>query len=216
MTITVDWINKLVLSTGSITDILAFKNTIRDLEDDDVGILYQAIITYKRIDLGAGSYFHAVDFINGYQLKFPNAGNYIITGNINAAIVGVAGVFVDRTKSAAFASLEGTGGGGASAATIAAAVRTELAVELARIMSGGSGSGGGVSAIEVADAVRTNLTVELANLDVKVSSRIAHIDVLPTKVRSVDNVIVTDVGKPLVGYGIIPTRIVPPGTNPFG
>jgi hypothetical protein len=53
-----------------------------------------------------------LDYINGYTLIFPNAGNYTITGNLNAAIVPVGGVFVDRTKAAAFATVSGSGGGG--------------------------------------------------------------------------------------------------------
>jgi hypothetical protein len=134
MAITIDWQNKLVLSTASITDIVAFKDTIRDFEDDETGMLYDPIISYKRLDLGGGAYFHGVDFINGYQLKFPTAGNYTVIGNIGATIVPVAGVFVDRTKSAAFATVAGTGGStGPTAAEIAAQVRTELAAELAQL-----------------------------------------------------------------------------------
>lgn len=134
MTISIDWVNKRVVSTASIADIVAFKDTLRDFEDDDIGVLYPPIITYKRLDLGGGAFFHAVDFINGWQLQFPNAGNYTVIGNINATIVPVAGVFVDRTKSAAFATVAGSGGGGASAADIAAQVRAELSAELLRIM----------------------------------------------------------------------------------
>jgi hypothetical protein len=123
MTISIDWQNKLVLSTASITDIVAFKDTIRDYEDDDAGVLHDPIITYKRLDLGGGAYFHGVDFINGYQLKFPNAGSYTVVGNIGATIVPVSGVFVDRTKSAAFATVAGEGGAaGPTAAEIAAAI----------------------------------------------------------------------------------------------
>ena len=123
MTISVDWAAKLVLSTASITDIVAFKDAIRALEDDDVGMLYDPIITYKRLDLGGGAFMHGVDVVNGYQLKFPNAGNYTIVGNIGATIVPVAGVFVDRTKAAAFATVAGTGGStGPTAAEIAAAI----------------------------------------------------------------------------------------------
>lgn len=112
MTISVDWENKLVLSTASIPDIVAFKDTIRDLEDSETGMLYPPIITYKRIDLGDGAYFHAIDAINGYQLKLPNAGNYTVIGNINMPIVPVAGVFVVQTKAAAFATVAGGSGGG--------------------------------------------------------------------------------------------------------
>lgn len=130
MTLSVDWVNRLVLSTGSIPDIVAFKEALRGFEDSDAGLLYPPIIQYKRLDLGSGAYFHAVDFINSYQLKFPSAGSYYIIGNIGVTVVPVAGVFVDRTKAAAFASLAGTGGsGGATAAEI----RTELAPELEMI-----------------------------------------------------------------------------------
>ena len=112
MAISVDWINKIVNSTSDILDLPAFKDTIRDLEDDALGMLYAPIITYKRIDLGGGAYFHAVDFINGYRLKFPNAGNYTIEGNLNADIVPVAGVFIERKTSAAFATSSTSVGSG--------------------------------------------------------------------------------------------------------
>ena len=117
MTISVDWENKLVLSTASIPDIVAFKDTIRDLEDDATGMLYDPIIAYKRVDLGGGAFFHDVPFINGYQLMFPNAGSYTVSGNIGATIVPVAGVFVVQTKAAAFATVTGSGGGGGTAPT---------------------------------------------------------------------------------------------------
>lgn len=121
MTITIDWANKLVLSDASITDIVVFKETIREFEDDAEGLLHDPIIAYKRVDLGGGAYFHDVPFINGYQLKFPTPGNYTVVGNIGATIVPVAGVFVDRTKAAAFATTS-SGGSGPSAADIAAAI----------------------------------------------------------------------------------------------
>lgn len=111
MAITIDWINKIVESTASINDLPAFKDTIRDFEDDPVGMLYPPIISYKRLDLGGGAYFHAVDLINGYQLKFPNPGNYQIIGNLGGVIVPIAGVYVERKTSAAFAT-SGSGGGG--------------------------------------------------------------------------------------------------------
>lgn len=112
MAITIDWDNKLVVSTGSIDDIVSFKDTIRDYEDDPTGMLYPAIITYKRVDIGGGAFFHAVDFINGYRIKFPVDGSYTITGNINAPIVHDAGVYVERKTSAAFSTVAGEGGSG--------------------------------------------------------------------------------------------------------
>jgi hypothetical protein len=74
------------------------------------------------VDLGGGAYFHAVDAINGYQLKFPNPGNYEIEGNINMPIVAVAGVYVERKTSAAFATVAGgSSGGGATSGELDAA-----------------------------------------------------------------------------------------------
>lgn len=139
MTITIDWANKLVLSDASITDIVVFKETIREFEDDAEGLLHDPIIAYKKVDLGGGAFFHDVPFVNGYQLKFPTPGNYTVVGNIGAAIVPVAGVFVDRTKAAAFATTS-SGGSGPSAGDIAAAVlaalnATTIPVDVARINS---------------------------------------------------------------------------------
>ena len=112
MAITPDFANKLILSDASITDIVAFHASLRDIEASDEGVLYPAVHSYKRLDLGGGAYFHACDFLNGWQLKFPAPGNYSIIGNIGAQIVPVAGVFIDRTKAAAFATVAGSGGGG--------------------------------------------------------------------------------------------------------
>ena len=56
-----------------------------------------------------------------YSLKFPNAGNYVIKGNLNGTIVPVAGVYVERQTSLAYATTA-VGGSGPTAAEIAAAV----------------------------------------------------------------------------------------------
>lgn len=115
MTISVDWPNKIVESTADILDLPAFKEEIRILEGSLLGVLYDPIITYKKVALGGGAYFHAVDFINGYTLKFPTPGNYAITGNLNCSIVPVAGVFLVMTKASAYATVAGGAGGAAPA-----------------------------------------------------------------------------------------------------
>lgn len=117
MTISVDWPNKIVESTADILDLPAFKEEIRVLEGSTLGVLRDPIITYKKVALGGGAYFHAVDFINGYTLKFPTPGNYAILGNLNCTIVPVAGVYIEKTKASAFATVAG-GGGGSSPADI--------------------------------------------------------------------------------------------------
>lgn len=111
MALTPDFTNKLILADASITDIIQFHKDVRDIEQSDAGMLYPVAHTYKRVDLGGGAYFHAVDAVNGWQLKFPAPGNYTVVGNINFTIVPVAGVYVDRKTSAAFATVAGTGGG---------------------------------------------------------------------------------------------------------
>ena len=148
MSITIDWQNKLVLADASITDVVVFKETIREFEDDADGLLHDPVIAYKRVDLGGGAYFHDVPFINGYQLKFPNPGNYNVIGNIGATIVPVAGVFVDRTKAAAF-STTSSGGTGPSAADIAAAILSAAQITPThadtRKMNGSAVAGDGTS-----------------------------------------------------------------------
>ncbi len=121
MTITVDWANKIVNSTASITDLPAFHATLRDLEDDPAGMVFPVIHTWKALDLGGGAFMYQADFINGYTLTFPNAGNYSIKGNLNATINPVAGVYVERQTALASATTA-VGGSGPTAADIAAAV----------------------------------------------------------------------------------------------
>lgn len=121
MALTFDWSNKVVESTASITDLPTFHALLRDAEDDVAGVIHPVIHSWKALDLGSGSYFYQADFINGWQLKFLNAGNYTITGNLNATIVPVAGVYVERKTSAAFATTA-VGGSGPTAGDIAAAV----------------------------------------------------------------------------------------------
>ena len=91
MALTYDWANLVVESSASITDLPAFHRALRDAEDDAVGMIYPVVHKWKALDLG-GAYFYQADFINGWTLKFPTAGNYTINGNLNATIVPVAGV----------------------------------------------------------------------------------------------------------------------------
>ena len=105
-----DWTNKIISSDSDILDIVAFKDTIRDWEDDADGMLHLQVITYKKLDVGGGAFFHDVSLINNYKLTFPTPGNYEIIGNINGDIIPTALTYVTRTKSLAFASFA-TGSG---------------------------------------------------------------------------------------------------------
>jgi hypothetical protein len=120
MTLTPDWNNKIIDSSDSISDIVAFHQALRVLEASPVGMLHPPIHTYRALDLGGGGSFYTVDFVNSWRLRFPTPGNYSITGNISAEIVPVAGVFLTQTKALAFAttSAGGSGGGTGSGLTV--------------------------------------------------------------------------------------------------
>jgi hypothetical protein len=121
MAISFDTANLIIESTASITDLPVFHAALRDWEDSEEGMIWPVTHTWKVVDLGGGAYFYAADLINGWTLKFPNAGNYTIQGNLGATIVPVYGVYVERKTSAAYATTA-VGGSGPSAADIAAAV----------------------------------------------------------------------------------------------
>ena len=118
MAISVDWSNKMVESTASILDLPEFHATLRDLEDDSAGAIHPVTHTWKALDLGGGAFMYQCDFVNGYVLKFPSAGNYTIQGNLNATISPVAGVYVERKTSLAYATTA-VGGSGPTASDIA-------------------------------------------------------------------------------------------------
>lgn len=115
MAITVNWSTGVIDSTASILDLPAFHAALRDLEDDDVGMFWPTTHTWRALDLGGGAYFYQLDLINGYTLRFPSAGNYTINGNLNATIVPVAGVYVERKTSAAYVTTAIGGGSGLTA-----------------------------------------------------------------------------------------------------
>lgn len=120
MALTVNWASRIIDSTGSITDLPAFHAELRDLEDDATGAIYPVTHSWKALDLG-GAFFYGLELLNGYQLRFPAPGNYTIQGNLTGAIVPVAGVYVERRTSAAFATTA-VGGSGPTASSIATAV----------------------------------------------------------------------------------------------
>jgi len=122
--LTFDTSTLTIESTASITDLPAFHAAVRDWEDSATAAIYPVTHTWKALDLG-GAFFYQMDLINGWKLKFPNAGNYTINGNLNGTITPVAGVYVERKTSAAF-STSSVGGSGPSAADIAAQVLAVL------------------------------------------------------------------------------------------
>ena len=108
-------------STASINDLPAFHAALRDWEDSEQGAIHPVTHSWKALDLGGGGFFYQADLLSPWVLKFPNAGNYTISGNLNATVVPVAGVYVERKTSAAYITTA-VGGSGPSAADIAAAI----------------------------------------------------------------------------------------------
>lgn len=135
MALSYDTANLIVESSASITDLPAFHAELRDFEDSPEGAILPVTHTWKALDLGSGAYFYQADLANGWALKFPTPGNYTINGNLNATIVPVSGVYVERKTSAAYVTTS-IGGSGPTADAIAAAVwshttGTAVAVKLA-------------------------------------------------------------------------------------
>ena len=121
MALSFDTANLVIESTASIPDLAAFHAALRDWEDSEEAAIYPVTHTWKALDLGSGAYFYQADLINGWTLKFPNTGNYTITGNLGGSIVPVAGVYVERKTSAAFVTTA-VGGSGPTAGDVADAV----------------------------------------------------------------------------------------------
>lgn len=111
----------IIDSSESILDLPAFHAELRDWEDGETGAIYPITHTWRSLDLGGGAAFVQADLVNGWRLRFPNAGNYIIRGNLNGDIVHVAGVYVERQTSAAYVTTA-VGGSGPTPSDIAQAV----------------------------------------------------------------------------------------------
>ena len=121
MALTFNTATYTIESTASITDLPAFHVALRDWEDSEQGAIHPVTHSWKALDLGSGGYFYQCDLKSPWVLKFPNAGNYTISGNLNATITPVAGVYVERKTSAAYITTT-VGGSGPSAESIAAAI----------------------------------------------------------------------------------------------
>lgn len=115
----------VIESDASILDLPAFHAELRDWEDSAAAAVHPVTHTWKAVSLGGGAFFYALDLINGWQLRFPTPGNYQISGNLGGTIQPVAGVYVERKTSAAFATTA-VGGSGPSAESIADAVWAHL------------------------------------------------------------------------------------------
>ena len=118
MALSFDTAGRVIESTASILDLVAFHEELRDWEDGPGAVIHPVTHTWKALSLGNGAYFYGCDLVNGWSLKFPGPGNYTIQGNLNGTVVPVAGVFIERRTSAAYITTSSGGGAGASADTV--------------------------------------------------------------------------------------------------
>lgn len=128
MALTFDTDNRIVESDSSITDIVSFHSQLRDFEDSPEGMILPITHTYKEVDVGGGAIFPSVQFVNGWRLKFPTGNFEISGGNLKAEVVPVAGSFIERTQSLAYA-VTSAGGTGYTPEQIAIAVKDLLLSE---------------------------------------------------------------------------------------
>lgn len=124
---------RLIDSTESILDLPAFHAALRDWEDSPAGVIHPVTHTWKALSLGAGAFMYGLDLINNWSLRFPNPGVYVIQGNLNATIVPVSDVYVERKTAAAYATTS-VGASGVTAEQVAQQVRNELQQELRAIL----------------------------------------------------------------------------------
>lgn len=104
MALSIDPENRIIDSTASILDLLAFHDELRDWECSELGSIYPVTHTWKALPLGGGAFFYGCTLTNGWRLRFPNEGSYTIRGNLTGEIVPVVGVYVERVTSAAFST----------------------------------------------------------------------------------------------------------------
>lgn len=125
MPATFDTANKIIELTSSIIDLPVFHQELREWESSPAGIVNPTTHKWKALDLGGGAFFYQCDLTNGWRIKFPQPGSYVIEGNLNGEIVSLPGVFVERKTSSAY-STTSVGTTGPTAASIAAELLAAL------------------------------------------------------------------------------------------
>ena len=142
MAISVDWPNKVItvprsyltLVSGSIyqLDVEQFRLDLKNLEDDELGIVFED--THRRnapVTLAGTTYAQTFEVINGYTITFQDVGTpyrVSITGANNniADVTNVnTNVSLQTNNSAGLIVVSGGGGGGPTAGQIADAVWDE-------------------------------------------------------------------------------------------
>lgn len=125
MALSLDHDTYVIDSDSSILDLPAFHAWLRDWEDSEIGAIHPVTHRWKALDQGGGAFVYQADVLSPWVLRFPEPGNYTIKGNLNATIIPVAGVYVEREKATAYITTA-IGGSGPSAGDIAAEVIAAL------------------------------------------------------------------------------------------
>jgi len=145
--ISINWTTKVIsvpqadltyVSPGVYSlDVEAFRLLLKDIEDSGDGMAFPD--THRRnapVTLSGTAYAQTFEIINGYTVTFED-GSYrvrVVGGNHNVAdVMNANSVSVEVGNSAGLIAVATGGSTGPTAAQIAAAVRAELALELARI-----------------------------------------------------------------------------------
>lgn len=103
MSITLDYINLIVISDESLNDMVDLHIVLREIESSTIGMLYPIIHQYKEAQIGGGAVFPIVKFINGWTLQFVKGYFSISGGNLDATVNPVHDCYVERIQSAAYA-----------------------------------------------------------------------------------------------------------------
>ena len=200
MAISINWATKVIsiprsfttLISGSLyeLDVNAFRLALKDLEDDATGMGFLDTHRHNtQVTLSGMTLARVFEVINGYTITFEDLAYSVrcVGANHNIGDVkNVNQVSLIIGNTAGLITVD-TGGSAPSAATIATAVRAELAVELARIDAA-------TSTRTTAPGVRTELATELARIDVAISTRSDPADIVPANIVKVNNVAVTGTG----------------------
>jgi hypothetical protein len=128
MSLSVDYINLIIESDATLSDMVAFHGDLRDIEASAMGILYPVIHTYKQLPIGGGAYIPGVGLINGWSLQFPAGDFEVRGGQFDGVINPVENCYVKVTQAGAYA-VTSVGSVGLSQSDIDA-VATQVLAEL--------------------------------------------------------------------------------------
>jgi hypothetical protein len=128
MALTVDYVNLIIESDASLTDMVAFHGDLRDIESSAMGILYPVIHSYKQLPIGGGAVIPGIILLNGWSLQFPSGDYEVKGGQFDGTINPVEDCYVKVTQAGAYAvtSVGSTGLSQSDIEAVAAQVISDL------------------------------------------------------------------------------------------